>query len=192
MSNRSAFASHPIVITGVLLTTMSAVLFISAVTSELLGLIRNPYGGLIVYLLIPAFFVLGLLLIPLVHWLDARRLRRKPGTVREWPVFDFRVPRTRRVALALAALTAANLALVSVAAFGGMRAMDSPLFCGQTCHLPMHPQFTSWQSAPHAKVACTDCHVGEGAPALIHYKLAGLRQLYHVVTNQIPKPIPAG
>jgi|SoiMethySBSTD1v2_1073268.scaffolds.fasta_scaffold00352_7 NapC/NirT cytochrome c family protein len=191
MPNRSAFASHPVVIAGVLLTTISAVLFVSAVASELLGLIRNPYGGLIVYLVIPAFFLLGLALIPLGHWLDARRGRLHPGTEREWPVFDFRIPRTRRVMFAIAALTVANLAIVSVAAFGGMRAMDSPLFCGQTCHLPMHPQFTAWRSTPHAEVACTECHVGEGAGALIHYKLAGMRQLYHLVTNQIPKPIPS-
>jgi hypothetical protein len=191
MSKRSAFASHPVAIAGVLLTTISAVLFIAAVAAELLGLIRTPYGGLVVYLFIPALFVLGLLLIPLGHWLEARRRRRDPTAGHEWPVFDFRNPATRRTALALAALTFANLAIISVAAFGGLRAMESPAFCGQTCHLPMHPQFTAWQSTPHAQVACIECHVGEGARALIHYKLAGVRQLYHVVTNQIPKPIPA-
>ena len=190
MSNRVALASHPVVIAGVLLTTISAVLFIAAVAAELLGLIHTPYGGLIVYVLIPTFFVLGLVLIPLGHWLEARRRRRDPTAVREWPVFDFRKPATRRVALALIALTAANLAIVSMAAIGGTRAMESPAFCGQTCHLPMHPQFTAWQSAPHSQVACTECHVGEGARALVHYKMAGVRQLYHVVTNQIPKPIP--
>ncbi len=190
MSSRAPFASHPVVITGVLLTTISAVLFIAAVAAEWLGLIRTPYGGLIVYIFIPAVFVLGLLLIPLGNWLDARHRRRDPNFVREWPVFDLRIPRTRRVVLTILALTVANLAIVSLAAFGGLRAMESPMFCGQTCHLPMHPQFTAWQSTPHAQVACTECHVGEGARALIHYKLAGVRQLYHVVTNQIPKPIP--
>ena len=106
-------------------------------------------------------------------------------------MFDLRLPETRRVALAITVLTVADFAIISVAAFGGIRAMESPLLCGQTCHtVPMHPQFTAWQSTPHAQVACTECHVGEGAAALIHYKLAGLRQLYHVVTNQIPKPIP--
>jgi len=190
MSSRSAFASHPVVIAGVLLTTISAVLFLAAIAVELLGLIRNPYGGLIVYLVIPTFFVLGLLLIPLGHWLDARRRRRNPTHSYDWPVLDLRIPANRRVALALTVLTVANLAIISVAAVGGMRAMESPSFCGQTCHLPMHPQFTAWQSTPHAQVACTECHIGEGAAALIHYKLAGVRQLYHVVTNQIPKPIP--
>ena len=191
MSRRSAFASHPVVIAGVLLTTVSAVFFLAAIAAELLGLIRNPYGGLIVYMVIPAFFVLGLVLIPLGQWLDARRRRRNPTIQYDWPVFDLRIPETRRFALAITVLTVVNFAIISVAAFGGMRAMESPLFCGQTCHLPMHPQFTAWQSTPHAQVACTECHVGEGAAALIHYKLAGLRQLYHVVTNQIPKPIPA-
>ncbi len=68
--------------------------------------------------------------------------------------------------------------------------MESPTFCGQTCHLPMNPQFTAWQSAPHSNVTCTQCHVGEGAKALVRSKMAGTRQLYHVITNQIPKPIP--
>ena len=68
--------------------------------------------------------------------------------------------------------------------------MDSPSFCGQACHVPMQPQFTAWQAAPHAEVTCTACHVGEGAKALVRAKLAGTRQLYHVVTNQVPKPIP--
>jgi hypothetical protein len=189
MPTRPVLSSHPVAIAGVLLTTVCAVLFISAFVAEMLGLIQNPYGGLIVYVFIPALFVLGLLLIPLGHWLETRRLRRE-GTPRDWPVWDFRSPATRRMALALTGLTVANLAIISVAALGGLHAMESPRFCGQTCHLPMHPQFTAWQSAPHAQVACTRCHVGEGGAALVHYKLAGVRQLYHVVTNQIPKPIP--
>ena len=86
MPSRSPFASHPVVIAGVLLTTISAVLFVSAVAAEMLGLIGTPYGGLIIYVFIPAVFVLGLLLIPLGNWLDARHRRRDPNFVRDWPV----------------------------------------------------------------------------------------------------------
>ena len=134
MPSRSPFASHPVVIAGVLLTTISAVLFISAVAAELLGLIGTPYGGLIIYIFIPAVFVLGLLLIPFGNWLDARHRRRDPDFVRDWPVFDLRIPKTRRVVLTILGLTVANLAIVSLAAFGGMRAMESPMFCAM---LPM-------------------------------------------------------
>ena len=92
MPSRSPFASHPVVITGVLRTTMSAVLFTSAVAVELLGLIATPYGGLIIYIFIPAVFVLGLLLIPFGNRLDARHRRRDPDFVRDWPVFDLQSP----------------------------------------------------------------------------------------------------
>ena len=69
--------------------------------------------------------------------------------------------------------------------------MESPTFCGQACHTPMHPQFTAWQNAPHSKVTCVQCHIGEGGRALVHYKLAGVRQMYHVMTGEYPRPIPA-
>ena len=68
--------------------------------------------------------------------------------------------------------------------------MESPSFCGQACHAPMHPQFTAWQDAPHSRVACAQCHIGEGGHAFVHYKLNGVRQLYHVVTGSYPRPIP--
>jgi hypothetical protein len=68
--------------------------------------------------------------------------------------------------------------------------MESPSFCGQTCHTPMHPQFTAWQNTPHSNVACVDCHIGEGGRAMVKYKLAGARQLVHVMTGNYPRPIP--
>jgi hypothetical protein len=56
----------------------------------------------------------------------------------------------------------------------------------------MHPQFTAWQASSHSRVACVNCHIGEGATGFVHAKLAGVRQLVHVVTDSVPKPIPPG
>ena len=187
---RATLARHPLAVAGALLTTVSAVVFIALVIAAAAGLFEHPYAGLLVFVVVPGLFLLGLLLIPLGMWLEARRLRRHPEAPREWPVFDLRKPATRRAMLAVIALTAVNIVIVSLAAKGAMHWMDTPSFCGQACHLPMHPQFTAWQSAPHAEVTCTQCHVGEGAKALVRAKMAGTRQLYHVITNQIPKPIP--
>ena len=36
------------------------------------------------------------------------------------------------------------------------------------------------------------CHIGEGAKGFVQAKLAGTRQLAHVITNNIPKPIQPG
>ena len=70
--------------------------------------------------------------------------------------------------------------------------MESPTFCGQACHTPMQPQFTAWGDAPHARVACVSCHIGEGARGSSHAKLSGVRQLVEVATNSYPRPIPPG
>jgi hypothetical protein len=193
VTSRWALARHPVAIAGALITTASAVVFIALTIAILTGLFEhNPYAGLVIFVAIPAIFLLGLLLIPLGMWLEQRRLQLRPDETADWPVFDFRRASVRRTALAITALTAANVVIILLAGYGSLHWMESPQFCGQVCHTPMHPQFTAWSGATHARVACVDCHIGEGAGAFVHAKLAGVRQLVHVATNNVPKPIPPG
>jgi NapC/NirT cytochrome c family protein len=189
---RRILARHPLSMVGVLLTTASAVIFIALIIAALAGMLKNPYAGLVVFVLIPAAFLLGLLLVPAGMWLQTRRLRRHPDEPLEWPVLDFRRPRVRRVTLLITALTAVNVVILLVAGYGGLHWMESPGFCGQTCHTPMRPQHTAWQAAPHARIACVNCHIGEGAAGFVHAKLSGVRQLVQVATNSYPRPIPPG
>ncbi|HWV94581.1 MAG TPA: NapC/NirT family cytochrome c, partial [Vicinamibacterales bacterium] len=192
MAFSRALARHPLAIIGALLTTTSAALFIALVIAVLAGWLVNPYAGLVVFIVIPAAFILGLLLIPLGMWLEQRRLRRNPNAVSDWPVFDFRNASVRRTALAITALTAVNIVIVLLAGYGTLHWMESPTFCGQVCHTPMQAQFTAWQTGPHARVACVDCHIGEGASGFLHAKLSGVRQLLHVSVNSYPRPVPPG
>ena len=185
-----ALARHPVSLAGVVLTTASAVGFIALLIALLFGLFNNPYAALVVFVAIPALFVLGLLLIPFGIWLERRRTLKHGGVARDWFVIDFRSDATRRTALMVIALTAVNAVIVLVAGYGALHSMESPSFCGQTCHTPMHPQYTAWKNAPHSEVACVQCHIGEGGRAFVKYKLNGMRQLYHVVTGHYPRPIP--
>ena len=189
MPSRAALARHPLAIAGAVITTVSAVVFITLVIGIVMGFLNNPYAGLIVFVALPALFVVGLLLIPLGMWLQRRKLLKHPEAG-DWGVLDFRKQTVRRATLIVIALTAVNLSILLLAGYGTLHWMESPEFCGQACHTPMHPQFTAWQEAPHSGVRCAECHIGEGARAFIHYKFVGVRQLYHVMTNQIPKPIP--
>ena len=183
-------ARHPVSLAGAMLASASGVVFIALFIAELLGLFENPYAALVVFVAVPALLVLGLLLIPFGMWLERRRLRQHPGSEREWFVIDFRSAATRRKAVLVAALTGVNIVIVLLAGYGSLHSMESPEFCGQTCHTPMHPQFTAWQNAPHSEVTCVQCHIGEGGRAFVKYKLNGLRQMYHVVTGHYPRPIP--
>jgi hypothetical protein len=187
-----ALARHPLAIAGALITTISAAVFIALVIAVFAGLFENPYAGLVVFVAIPAIFVFGLLLMPAGMWLEQRRLQRDPNAPADWPVVDLRQTVVRRRVLLVVALTAVNVIVVLLAGYGSLHWMESPQFCGQVCHTPMHPQFTAWGNGPHARVACFSCHIGEGPKAFVHAKLAGVRQLAHVVTGSYPRPVPPG
>jgi hypothetical protein len=136
--------SHPLAIAGVAVTTASAVVFIALAIAMLAGQFPNPYAGLVVFVAMPAAFVLGLILIPIGVTLRQRRAARDPTAEAGWPVLDFRRASVRRTALLAAALTAVNVVIVLLAGHGTLQWMESPNFCGQVCHAPMHPQFTAW------------------------------------------------
>jgi hypothetical protein len=188
-----ALARHPLAIAGALIATASAVAFCALLIAALTGLfVHNPYAGLVVFVALPALLVLGLLLIPTGMWLQRRRLRRDPNAAAEWPVIDFRQRDVRRTGLIVTGLTAVNVVILLLAGYGGLHWMESPGFCGQTCHTPMTPQFTAWRVAAHGRIACATCHVGEGAGGFLRAKLSGVRQLVHVATDSFPRPIPPG
>jgi hypothetical protein len=174
---------------GMAIATAMAVIFIVLVIIHLAGFVANPYIGLLIFVAIPAIFLVALLLIPVGVWWSARRRRLHPG-VPEWPVIDLGQPRQRTVLTAILALTLVNIVIVAMAAYGGVHAMESVEFCGQVCHTTMEPQYVAHQAWPHARVACTSCHVGPGAGAFVEAKLAGTRQLFQVMTNRVPRPVP--
>jgi hypothetical protein len=181
---------NPLSLFGVLVATVSAVLFLAVVSLELLGYVSNPYIGLLAFVAIPTVFVIGLLLIPAGAWWAARRRGPGPAVEPDWPVLDLRDARRRTVVFSVVLLTIVNILIVSIAAYGGVHYMESSEFCGQVCHTTMEPQYAAYQTWPHARVPCASCHVGEGAGALVASKLAGTRQLFQVMTNRVPTPIP--
>ena len=69
--------------------------------------------------------------------------------------------------------------------------MESPGFCGQTCHTPMHPQFTAWQDAPHSRVACVAVpHRRRRARTSCTTSWSASGSSYHVVTGRLPAADP--
>ena len=75
---KSGLVRHPVAIAGALLATVAAGVFGALLFAAFSGWLTNPYAGLVVFVGVPALFVLGLLLIPLGMWLQARQLRRHP------------------------------------------------------------------------------------------------------------------
>jgi hypothetical protein len=184
-----AWLRNGVSIAGAALTTVAAVIFIVVFLADLFGLHTNPYLGIVFFLILPALFVAGLLLIPIGGALERRRQRRG-GPAAAWPQLDLNRARHRQITLAVIALSAANLVIIALATYKGLEYMDTPAFCGQVCHVPMKPEFVSHQAAPHASVACVACHVAPGASGLFEAKLSGVRRVVAAVRGSYARPIP--
>jgi hypothetical protein len=182
----------PTSVIGMVLTTISAVLFIVVLLADAFGLHTNPYLGIVCFLLLPAAFLLGLALIPLGAWIERRRRAAgKTPSDMHWPRIDLNDATQRTTAVIIFGLSMANIIIVSLAAYRGVEYMDSVPFCGQACHTPMKPEFVAHAHRPHANVACVECHVGPGASSMATAKLAGTRRLLAVAFNSYPRPIVA-
>jgi hypothetical protein len=182
----------PISITGMVITAISGVLFIVAIFGDLFARHANPYLSIVFFLVLPALFVFGLLLIPFGAWVERRRRAAgKPPAAVDWPRIDLNVPAQRRVMAIVVAVTIANIAIISLGAYKGVEYMDSAGFCGQVCHTPMKPEFVAHQQGPHSHITCVECHVAPGAGSLVRAKLAGTRRLLAVGRSSYSRPVVA-
>ena len=181
---------NPVSVAGMVLTTISAVLFLVVFFADLFGFHTNPYIGIVFFLLLPGLFLVGLVLLPVGTWIERRR--RVAGRPSElWPRIDLNDPSQRRTAVLIFALTMANIVVVSLAAYRGVEYMDSVEFCGQVCHSVMKPEFVAHQDAPHAHVACVQCHTSPGATGYARSKVSGIGQVFAVASDTFPRPIRA-
>ena len=151
----------------------------------------NPYMGILTYLVAPGFLTTGLLLILIGVLLERRRRRRlAPGEIPRHPRVDFNVPRQRNAFLIVVALSFVFLLFTALGSYRTYHFTESVQFCGQTCHAVMRPEFTAYQNSPHARVTCTECHIGAGATWFVRSKLSGSYQVYATLFDKYPRPIP--
>ena len=159
---------------------------------ELFGFLGNPYIGIIAFLILPAVFLVGLLLIPWGIARErklARRAREQGQPPPRFPVIDLNLDQTRKWALLFVVMTAANVVILAVATYKGVEVMESTEFCGTACHV-MAPEYTAYERSPHSRVKCVACHIGPGADWFVKSKLSGAWQVISVAFDLYPTPIP--
>ena len=183
------FGNNPISLAGGALTTASGVTLIGYWLVDLLGRpFDNPYLGIIFFLILPALFVIGLALIPLGIFIRRRKLQREGAVPLEFPRVDFNDRTFRHGVDIVLAATIVNLLVVAMASYRGASYMDSPKFCGQSCHV-MNPEYTAYKISAHSHVACVECHIGSGMSSYFAAKVNGTKQLIEVGINRYPTPI---
>ncbi len=159
---------------------------------QTIGLIQHAYVGLVTFVALPVFFLLGLALVPIGMIRPPRNTdgeANKDGA--HFPILDFNRKQTRSTFSIVALLSFVNLVIVAVVSFEGVHYTESTQFCGAVCHTPMEPQFTALDLSLHADLGCVDCHVAPGVSGFVSAKLSGLNQLWGVVTDSYERPIHA-
>jgi hypothetical protein len=146
--------------------------------------------GLFIYIILPGFLILGLIMIPV--GMVMTRKRYKSASEKEskrMPVVDLNDPRHRNAFIIFTIITIIVLFLSTYGSFEAYHITESVEFCGTLCHKVMLPEYTAYQNSPHANVTCVECHVGSGASWYVKSKLSGLHQVYAVLTKTYPSPI---
>jgi nitrate/TMAO reductase-like tetraheme cytochrome c subunit len=176
--------------TGLLLAASALFSFFLLFAIDLFAGHPNPYLGILAYVIAPGFFLLGIvvtLIGAILQWRrNCRALRAAEPLVIK---IDLSRPRDRKILGVFAAVSVGFLFLTALGSYQTYQLTESVQFCGKACHLPMDPEFVASQHTAHAKVECVACHVGPGAAAYFKTKLNGVKQLYHTVANDFPRPI---
>lgn len=184
--------SNPITLAGAVITTSSAITLIGFWFFEVvLGANVHPYLGVLLFLILPGVFVIGLLLIPAGALLRRRQLKTSGEIPNIYPPISLHSGMARQAIGWIGGLTALNVIIFAAASYQGVTYMDSAKFCGQTCHVVMQPEFTAYQSSPHQRVACVQCHIGPGAGWFVRSKISGARQVLAVTFHTYDRPIPS-
>jgi hypothetical protein len=174
---------------GVMLTAVSAAIIIISVILNYFGVTFSPYQNIVIYGFFGLFLAVGLTLIPIGTWLWKRNKDGKIDT--EILRIDLGSPVHRRGVVFIMAMTFLNLAVFSVVFYKLYHITESNEFCGKICHTVMQPEFTAHGRSPHSRVHCAECHIGSGAEWFVRTKIAGIRQMYGVLTGDYSRPIPS-
>ncbi len=149
---------------------------------------HNPYTGILIYVAGPSLLVMGLLLVPIGMFFEARH-RKKYHDDGLSLIVDFNQPRHRRYAIIFLAVTVPFLALSMLGTYRAYHVTESVEFCGTLCHQVMTPEYVAYQNSAHARLQCTKCHIGPGADWFVKSKLSGAWQVYAVLTSSYSLPI---
>ena len=183
-------ARNWITIIGLLIATLNFLLIIVLFLISTIFNKNETNLGLFIYIILPGFLLLGLIMIPAGIIISRRKRIASTATEKKLlPSIDLNNPRHRNAFIIFTIATLIILFLSTYGSFEAYHLTESVEFCGTLCHKVMEPEYTAYQISPHANVACVECHVGSGASWYVKSKLSGLHQVYAVATKTYPSPI---
>jgi len=184
------YVYNPITFFGAGLAGLSFGLIIFLTILEFLSPETKPYMGIITFIILPVFLLIGIFLLVFGMLRERRRLEMGVMRRKQFMIIDLNDPKQRRI---ITLFSTGAVLLLFFSAFGSYKAYefsDSDEFCGEMCHEVMAPEYTAYLSSPHSRVGCVTCHIGSGAAWFVRAKISGAYQVYSVLFKKYSKPIP--
>jgi hypothetical protein len=187
--------SNSITLLGAIITSATGLTLLAALVVDLTTARLNPYASAVLFLVGPLLFALGLALIPLGLVRERRRARVPGGKAVESDsalaafMNAMQSATVRRRVGVFVLMSFVNVLLFTTVTFHSVTFMETPRFCGGTCHSVMQPEYDVYATSPHSRVACVECHIGGGAESFVAAKLNGLHQVWGVATGRFHRPI---
>jgi len=145
--------------------------------------------GVYIYIILPAFLVLGLILIPVGVLLAIRKRKTIYHERDSWPVVDLNKREDWATVVKIFLITSIFILASAMGSYRAFEYTESVEFCGKLCHQVEEPEYVTYKHSSHARVTCVECHVGPGTDWYVRSKLSGLYQVYSTLFKKYPRPI---
>ena len=121
----------------------------------------ESYLGLFMWIVLPMFFVIGLVIIPIGMIIRHKKDKRLGIKIeKKWPKLDFNDSKIRNATMIFGVGSVFFLLISAVGSYEAFHYTESVEFCGTLCHKVMQPEYVAYHNSSHAKVSCVECHVG--------------------------------
>jgi len=184
------YVYNPITITGTTIALISFGLFFFLFILDSFSTQESPYLGILTYIVIPSILIIGLLLIALGIIRERKRVLHGKLRDTQLPVIDLNDPKKRAMFVTFSVGTILLLVFTAFGSFKAYEYTETDAFCGTVCHKVMEPEYTAYLDSPHSRVSCVKCHIGSGTSWYVKSKLSGAYQVYSVLFDKYPRPIP--
>ena len=187
-----AVAKSKLAVVGFIITFVIFPVLLVSIFLDMQGVIKNPYFGFLIYMVMGPLFGLGLIFV------GAGMLFSRDGEdiglftieyIKEQLEMPGRFSRVRKLIYLASFLTFFTILVVGMISYTGFHYTESTSFCGMFCHNVMEPEYVAYQNSPHSRVPCVDCHIGEDAELFTKAKISGFRQLFAAVFDTYERPI---
>lgn len=120
---------------GAVIAIIALFMIVFLITVSFFIEVTSSYLGIVIYIILPIFLILGLILIPIGMVRRRRRMRKQSHIgLSRWPQVNLNLRQHRNAFLIFVISSTAFLFLSAIGTYEAFHYSESVEFCGKVCH----------------------------------------------------------